>query len=293
MREADDAMRGAFERILGDSIDEVVWTQAGLSPSAGGLGLRHSEDMAVPAFVGSAIETAQLTLKLMSREAIVIPGLQDAARKFTTLAIGAQVPPAVGIAVSSLMHRPVEEEVVSSVPRKCQAALQKSLDEKGAEALKRAAAGNARDRLDAVRRPHASSWITCFPNKPLGLHMPNQEFQVSCRAWLGLTTREENKALLKPGVAMYGRHHAVQECLLSMCRSAGVPAKREVLIDTSGQRPADVFLPNFSRGQPFAVDVTVSHPSQSSTTRSDGTTHGASASERAALDKVALKNHKY
>ena len=43
----------------------------------------------------------------------------------------------------------------------------------------------------------------------------------------------------------------------------------------------------------MAVDVTVSQPSQSSPIIGDGTRPVASASERAALDKVALKNNKY
>ena len=119
------------------------------------------------------------------------------------------------------------------------------------------------------------------------------QFQVTCRSWLGLTSRRENRSLLKPGVGMYGRHHAVQECILSLCRSASVPAKREVLIDTSGQRPADVFLPNFFGGQPVAADVTVSHPSQGLTHARDGGAQVQSASERAALDEVDQKNRKY
>ena len=67
----------------------------------------------------------------------------------------------------------------------------------------------------------------------------------------------------------------------------------EVLIDTSGQRPADVFLPNFFGGQPVAADVTVSHPSQGLTHARDGGAQVQSASERAALDKVDQKNRKY
>ena len=85
----------------------------------------------------------------------------------------------------------------------------------------------------------------------------------------------------------------MQECVLELCRSAGVPARREVLIDNSGQRPADVYFPSFRRGQPLAVDVTVSHPSQATHTNSDGETVFQSASERAALAKADAKNTKY
>ena len=92
---------------------------------------------------------------------------------------------------------------------------------------------------------------------------------------------------------MYGRHHAIQECLLSLCRSAGVPARKEVLIDASNSRPADVFLPGWHRGVSCAVDVTVTHPSQSNLTVCDGVSERPSASVRAAEAKARQTNTKY
>ena len=271
----------------------AAWTQAGLRPSLGGMGLQHCEDMAVPAFIGSAAETSHLMFRLLGRESASVPGLQQAAQRYIADSAGAQVPLTIGTVVSKLAQGPVTEELAREMPKRCQAALQEPLDEKKLHTLKQAVAGNDRDRLEATARPHASSWLTCFPSRALGLNIPSQEFRVATRSWLGLTSRRENRSLLKPGVAMYGRHHAVQECILSLCRSAGVPAKREVLIDTSGLRPADVFLPNFSGGLPIAADVTVSHPSQGLTHASDGAAQRCSASERAALDKVDQKNRKY
>ena len=232
-------------------------------------------------------------MKLLGRESLHVPGLQSAAQRYIAQASGADVPLGIGTLVGKLAQGLCTEEVVMDAPKKCQAALQEPLDNRSFEALRSTVAGNDRDRLDAVKRPHASAWVTCFPSRALGLSIPSQEFQVTCRAWLGMTSRSENRSLLKAGVAMYGRHHAVQECLLTLCRSAGVPAKREVLIDTSGQRPADVFLPNFSRGLPVAVDVTVSHPSQGLTNSGDDAARRLSASERASLDKADLKMRKY
>ena len=80
---------------------------------------------------------------------------------------------------------------------------------------------------------------------------------------------------------------------MGLCLSAGVPAKREVLIDTSGQRPAHILLPNFLRGTAVAIDVTVSHPSQAELISSDDALQRQSASERAAMDKADAKNRKY
>ena len=97
----------------------------------------------------------------------------------------------------------------------------------------------------------------------------------------------------KPGLAMHGRHHGIQECLLSLCRSSGVAARKEVLIDDSGLRPADVYLPQWQRGVSYAVDVTVSHPSQSNLTSSVGVGGSASASIRASEARARQKDLKY
>ena len=99
--------------------------------------------------------------------------------------------------------------------------------------------------------------------------------------------------MLKPGLAMYGRHHAVQECIIALCRSAGVAARTEVLVDSSNNRPADVYLPCWSHGVSYAIDVTVSHPSQANNASRDGESEGTSASVRAAMAKVVAKNTKY
>jgi hypothetical protein len=173
-------------------------------------------------------------MRLLSKESLAVPGLQQAAQDYIDNARHAQVPLSTGLLVSVLATGLVDMDLAQRTPKKVQAALQGPIDDKDYETLKYSVGGNGRDRLEAVRRTHASAWISCFPNKNMGLHMPAREFRVACRSWLGLTSRVEAKAMLKPGIAMYGRHHAIQECLLSLCRSAGVPAKREVLIDNSG-----------------------------------------------------------
>ena len=53
----------------------------------------------------------------------------------------------------------------------------------------------------------------------------------------------------------------------------------------------DVYLPDYSQGRPLSVDVTISHPSQTTTTQ-----HArgeVSASEQAAIDKFLLKENLY
>ena len=292
-READDVARIALERLLGGSVGDAAWTQAGMKPSFGGMGLRHSEDIAVPAFLGSVVDTSGLVLSLLGKQSATMPGAAFAAQKVTSEHQG-NVPSEVGIAIGCLVRGPITTEHAADFPTRVQAKLQEATDTTIHDRIRNMATANSRDRLDATKRKHASAWLAAFPNKALGLWLPPREFSAAARCWLGVQSQPEAKALLKPGLAMYGRHHSIQECLMSLCKSAGVAARREVLIDSSSnQRPADVYLPNWHRGVSYAVDVTVTNPSQSTHTSRDGVASAASASVRAARAKVALKESKY
>ena len=278
--------------MLGSSVDDQAWKQAGLNPSQGGLGLRHSVDVAVPAFLGSVAETHTMVLALLGEESLVIPGASSAASKFRS-ENGSIVPMDLGMVNGHLERQTVTKEVAQEFPRHLQSKYQDVVDTRASEELRTMAVANSKDRLDATRRKHAGAWASAFPSKALGLWMPSREFALSARCWLGMLSQQEAKALLRPGLGMHGRHHGIQECLISLCRSAGVAARKEVLIDSSNSRPADVFLPHWSRGVSYAVDVTVSHPSQGITTMRDGEMPTDSASVSAAKAKVAQKTAKY
>ena len=66
---------------LMDSVPDDAWKQAGLSPSCAGLGLRHLEDICVPAFIGAATDSAEMTLRILQSDSISVPGLQQAAQR--------------------------------------------------------------------------------------------------------------------------------------------------------------------------------------------------------------------
>ena len=121
--------------------------------------------------------------------------------------------------------------------------------------------------------------------------MAPAEFSVCLRLWLGLASRLEMRSLSVQGSEMHGRHNAIRDCLFAAARVADLRPWREAAVDSSGQRPADVFLPSWSFGRPLAVDVTVSHPSQG--IAANQARVGTTASERAALAKVDEKKRKY
>ena len=153
------------------------------------------------------------------------------------------------------------------------------------------AAANDRDRLEAESRPHAGAWLSAFPSKALGLWMPQDQFVVNLQLWLGLANVSDARALRQSGAGMYGRHNAIRDVVYEASRAAAMRPWREVAVDSSGRRPADVFLPGFSQGRPLCIDVTISHPSQSSLTLQ--ARRGVSASEQAAVDKFVQKDRQY
>ena len=70
LREADGHMRKTLERLLGHSVPDPAWAQAGLRVSEGGLGLRHALDVAYPAYLGSVMSSSALVAKLLGKEEV-------------------------------------------------------------------------------------------------------------------------------------------------------------------------------------------------------------------------------
>ena len=108
---------------------------------------------------------------------------------------------------------------------------------------------------------------------------------------MGVIDKQDTKALSRTGYGMYDRYHAIRDIIYDIGNATRLRPHKEAAIDTSGQRPAVIFFPNWSRGQPLAVDVTVTHFSQASLLINADISY--SASERAAHTKVKAKERLY
>ena len=151
---------------------------------------------------------------------------------------------------------------MSSLARRTQSFLQKFVGDSAWRRFRLQAAAVDKDQLDAVQRAHAGAWLAAFPCQALGLRMPPDVFVVSAKMWLGLVPQQDAKALRRPGVNMYDRPHQLRDCIYEAARMAHLNPWKEVDVDRSGKRPADVFIPAWSRGRSTAIDVTVTHFSQ-------------------------------
>ena len=271
------------------SLSEAAWRQSGLSPSKGGLGLRHASEIAGPAFLGSVVDTGVLVARILGRDSVVIPRVEEASRSYLEkVQAGASTPLASKLAV---LAGPLSQDSLQVFTSKPQAELQEALDERLWKDLFAASAAVDRDRLEAVKRPHAGAWLSAFPCKALGLWIPREQFVVDLQLWLGTAKSSDVRALRQAGAGMHGRHHAIRDVIYEAARASALGPRKEASVDNSGRRPADVFLTSFSQGRPLCVDVTISHPSQS--TLSLQARGGASASEQAALDKFVQKERLY
>ena len=72
------------------------------------------------------------------------------------------------------------------------------------------------------------------------------------------------------------RHDSIQDALFSVAQTAALAPRKEVpsLIPDSSNRPADIYLPNWKRGQPAALDVTVISTMQQLTRQGASNTPG-------------------
>ena len=139
---------------------------------------------------------------------------------------------------------------------------------------------------------HAADWLNVVPSPALGLHLQDREFRFCLQYWLGLQMFEDDMTCpvchstadcyVDHQVGCGGnpdriyRHNSVRDALFSAAQSAALAPRREVpsLIPGTQSRPADVFLPNWSRGRPAALDITIISPLQRTTVQGAASTQG-------------------
>ena len=262
LREADGHMRKTLERLLGCSVPDPAWTQAGLRVSEGGLGLRHALDVAYPAYLGSVMSSSALVAKLLGREEVTLPGVRNVATEYAA-ALEGDAAASVEPWVKLLQDGPVAEEERVLCPTRPQSMFQKAGDKTMWQRLcSDTSCPLELERLEAERRKRAGSWLACFPNANLGLKMKPQEFVIGVRYWLGLCGQTGFRALLNTGRDQIARHDAIRDVLYETAKACGLSPGREVAVDGSNFRPGDLYIPNWSEGRSLAADVRVSHPSQ-------------------------------
>ena len=233
----------------------------------GGLNLRRALLHAPAAFVGSLCNSHSFNTQILGRPP---PVSVDVPSCLSALAGTAGRPEWVSL-----------QEI--DVPLR-QRSLSHSIDEASLNLLLSSAPDSRSLALaHSCALPQAGDWLNAVPSSPLGLHLMDREFRVCLQYWLGVPIFEEG---VRCGVCLstadsFGdhqvgcggngdrilRHNSIRDAIFNSACSAALAPRREVpsLIPGSQSRPADIYLPNWERGQPAALDVTIISPLQSLT----------------------------
>jgi hypothetical protein len=277
IRNFDEAQRKTLEEILGGPLTNDQWSQASLPVKMGGMGLRTATSHATAAYLGSTTASKGLVKSIIgnnSAEPIDQQANVDELRSLTDK---------VGWVTVNDIDVPITQKKLSEAI---------DVTKKG-RLLESMTTDREKARLLSVMTPHSGDWLQVIPSSSLGLRLHSEEFQACAQYRLGLPVYEgvricpacnlrdadvlgDHSIGCGGGADRIGRHDRLRDAIFSAAQSAALAPRREVssLIPGSQSRPADVFLPQWSRGRAAAVDITVVSPLQAALVHESARTPG-------------------
>ena len=278
----DTALYDAVTEIVGAPLSNWAWRKATLPVSLGGLGFRMVASHASAAFFASVTQSASLVTAILGRSPSPSPSANLA---LSTLA--------------SMANRPEwisADDIDIPIRQHC---LSRAIDQANFDSLLEEAL-DSRSKALALSSSihHAGDWLQVVPSTSLGLHLADWEFRLCMRYWLGLQIVEEDTLCAVCGCTsdvmgdhyvtcrgngdLIRKHDALRDVLYTAACSAALAPKKEMpaLIPGSLSRPADIYLPCWSRGKPAALDVSVISPVQALTVEEAAVTQGYSLAVR-------------
>ena len=255
---------------MGGPLSDSQAIQASLPVKLGGLGLRDASSHAPAAYIGSCTTTRDLVRRLVGNDYEPIDSEWSLDR------------------LQELTGFPREELFAS------QKLLSENIDIRKQENLLEATQDTrGRARLHSVMSAGSGDWLQVIPSSSLGHRLFSEEFQVCAQFRLGMPiyaaaktcsmcmTKErdvfgDHSIGCNSGPERIGRHDRLRDAIYSAAQTAALAPQKEVpsLVPGSQSRPADVFLPLWTRGRPAAVDVTVVSPLQSALVQECARTRG-------------------
>ena len=254
----DNDIRSSLSQFAALQLTDAAWSQAQLSLSMGGLGLRSTARHCTAAYI---------TSHTSSMPGILTVGLRSALELY---------------ALHLELAGPVDDLLVQDWLAKApaQRSLSIKFEKKDQSALLSHCSVVDSIRLLSVSSPRSAAWLQAIPSAgPIDQRLKPDEMQAALQHRLGLalTVPDEkcNQCAQKPVLDLLGhhqltcstggfvtrRHNRLRDCLEILCRSAGMSAKREQGASFGDMsRPADVLVDNWSLGKPAAFDFVVCSP---------------------------------
>jgi hypothetical protein len=266
---AEELIAGALERIVSSPLTLQARKQSALPLRHGGLGVPNVCDTAEASFISSCFFTRSLQRQMLQRDDWLPPGVSSA-----LAALNIRAGFAGGEAGQLLPEAFTVEGLAANPPRRKQ--LLEPCYRRTFTQLLEGSTEQGQARLRAVSMEGASDWMGAVPT-PWNKMQPREVSTTLClRLGLPVYAADRlcpcNKAICDLlgyhalSCAQYGdrvlRHNTLRDVVYEGARKAGLSPAREKqhLLQDSGRKPGDVYLPSFERGAPTALDTVVPSP---------------------------------
>ena len=258
LEDFDCLLRSTLSAVLNINLsDNLVWLQASLPVSNGGLGVRSAVQLAPSAFLASAAGCTSLTRRILPSHLHNLPI------------------PEVGLALNHW-----SQDGVLTPPASPDKSKQKAWDHPKVESsfdllINKCQNPTARARLLGAASKESGAWLNAPPVSSLGLRMDNDCISICVGLRLGVPlchphlchqcgSPVDEYALhglsCVKSQGRHPRHNNLNEIIHSSLTAAGVPSQKEPygLARSDGKRPDGVTMLPWKCGRPLIWDATCS-----------------------------------
>jgi len=262
----DSIVSVALTSILGTALPPVVRARMALPIGMGGLGLPSAAETALPAYLGSMIQTMDLQAKILDTP------VDDLLPQIETLlaALNISLANDTQLLLAPLRESKTPQLLISKAMNVAKLAkMDERMEAEGSHMQRRS--------FLASQLPLSGEWLKAFPIPGLNLVMPNRHYVLVLRAYFGLRLYEKSTQCpvcknglndedgvhasnCNPGGAYIRRHDAMKLTVAKIAREAGYSTETEpvnLLEDGTQDRPADVLIRMFNGMKDVAIDVNV------------------------------------
>ena len=252
LREIDTTIREAVSTIVNVRFDEPSWKQAVLPVSLGGLGVRRSEDIALPSFISSMYSTSSLVDSILSNST----GLEPTNELVE--------------AINIWRNRSGEEP--EGLAKKKQKSWDRISAKQDLEDQVRAANQVDAARLAAAARHESGLWLHAIPIPSLGTHLDAETIRIAvaqrvgapvcephrCRCGSNMDALGHHALSCRVSAGRFPRHSAINDVVKRALHGAGLPSILEpVGLDRGdGKRPDGMTIFPYANGRSLVWDAT-------------------------------------
>ena len=290
LRKFDSVQKSSLETILNCSLSETNIRQAFLPVSKGGLGLRSTAQLSLPAYIASAYGVEGLVASLLPFQRRDI---------------------ALDSALEQWRDCCPEEPFPEGEDKTLQRSWDKPVTDKILEDLISNADNVSKCRLLSASSTSAGVWLSALPIPSLGLKLSNEQMRICVALRLGSRICVPHQCICGATVHEDGihglscrknggrapRHAEANDVIKRALVSAGIPAIKEPqgISRQDGKRPDGATLLPWERGRPLLWDFTCTDPLAPSNIRValQGASKMAAAAEDKKRTKYAHLQHDY